>query len=70
VKCEIEHLGKNKESRNLRKITLKKDIFKLNVSKCPEVYRGVWAGFRSGVGNLRPAGRIRPAKHFDQAHLI
>jgi hypothetical protein len=47
VKCEIEHLGKNKESRNLRKITLKKDIFKLNVSKCPEVYRGVWAGFRS-----------------------
>ena len=24
----------------------------------------------AGVGNLRPAGRIRPAEHFDQAHLL
>jgi hypothetical protein len=23
-----------------------------------------------GVGNLRPAGRIRPAKDFNQAHLL
>ena len=25
---------------------------------------------RPGVGNLRPAGRIRPAEHNDQAHLL